>query len=73
MDAELKNNSFWVRFFEAWLVPGKEQHTGERWKQEHRNIAAPPKAVAMSREHHAIAIFSRAKASFTATERSLRS
>ena len=27
----------------------------------------------MAREHHAIAIFSRAKASFTATERSLRS
>jgi hypothetical protein len=50
-----------------------EQHTGERRKQEHRNIAAPPKAIAMSREHHAIAIFSRAKASFTATERSLRS
>jgi hypothetical protein len=47
-----------------WLISNAED--GGR-------IAARPKVVAMSREHHAIAIFSRAKASFTATERSLRS
>jgi hypothetical protein len=63
----------WTRLKITSYRHPSHQHTDERRKQEHRQIAAPTKTVAMSREYHAIAIFSRAKASFTATERSLRS
>ena len=49
---------FWVVFatLRVGLLEGR--------KQEHRHISPATKTVAMSREYHALAIFSRAKATY---------